>query len=160
MGVSAGVIRPEAYDFQEFVHARPQVLSGRQFVNFEGFGEHPAHGHPGVEGAVGVLEDDLHLPPDGPEFPPAQGEHVRAVEKDFAIGGLNQAEDGSACRGFAAAGFPHQAEGLSLPNGKGDAVHRLDVSHGSGEDAPVDGEIFFQVLHVQKQAFHRAFYGD
>jgi len=80
----------------------------------------------GVEGAVGVLEDHLHLTAQAPQVRALGAGDVLAVELDAAAGRLEELEHRAAGGGLAAAGLPHQAEGLALAQLQGDAVDGLD----------------------------------
>jgi hypothetical protein len=93
----------------------------------EGFGEDLADGHAGVEGGVGVLEDDGHVAAEAAEMRGGDGEEVDGgavwrVEEDLAAGGLDEAEEEAGEGGFAGAGFADEAEGLAADEVEGDVV--------------------------------------
>jgi hypothetical protein len=68
-----------------------------------------ADGHPGVEGRIRVLEDDLHVATDGLELVAARLEERLAAEQHVAPGGRNQAEHDLAQRRLAAPGLADQS---------------------------------------------------
>ena len=108
-----------------------------------------AHRHAGIQGGIGVLKDQLHVPPLEAHFLLVQGAQVLALEENAALLGLDQTENGAARGGLAATGFTHQTEGLLLPDGEGDILHRVDITHHLMGDAAPDGEIGFEVLDLQ-----------
>ena len=149
------------------------LLAGTEFVDVDGFSHNVPNGHPGVQAGVGVLKDDLHLPPVGqhiqggllacfgvavpvqhrPALLVLEGafaavkDHLTVVD-DAAVGGLVQAEHGAAHGGLAAAGFPHQAQGLPLADKEGNVVHRLDIPL-VGAMSP-GGEVLLEVLYLDE----------
>ena len=107
------------------------------------------HGHAGIQGGVGVLKDELHVPALLPHSLPVQRTQVLTIEKDLPGGGLDEPQNGPARGRFAAAGFAHQAEGLLLPDLEGDVLHRVDIAHCFPHDAALDGKVGPQILDVQ-----------
>ncbi len=104
-------------------------------------------GHSGVKGAVGILENHLHVQVDFPHILAPVLADVFSVVQDFTIGGLLQAKDGAPQGGLAAAAFAYHAKGLS---GQNLQVH---VFH-SVEKAPGCFEILFQVSGFNKRCSH------
>ena len=106
----------------------------------------------GIEAGVRVLEDDLHLAAQAAHVLAAGRQHVDAVEAHGARGGLHQAEHAARGGRLAAAGLPHQPEGLAGPQLEADAV---DGAHGADlpvPDAAPDREVLDQVLDHQQGA--------
>ena len=94
---------------------------GRALVmDGEGFGEDLADRHAGVEGGVGVLEDDGDVAAEAAELEGGGG--VGWVVEDMAAGGLDEAEEDAGEGGLAGAGFADEAEGLAAGEGEGDVV--------------------------------------
>src|SRR5688572_15980017 len=77
-------------------------------------------------------------------------EEVVAAISDAAAGGWNQAQDGSADGGFAAAGFADQAEGFALLHAEGDVIDGLDVADGPAKDTAADGEPGAEIFHFEQ----------
>ena len=107
----------------------------------EGFGESLADGHAGVEGGVGVLEDDGQFAAEATEvfwwkFSEIEGGFGGGVVEDLAGGGFYEAEKDAREGGFAGAGFTYEAEGLAAGEGEGDVVDDAGFAVGFGE---VDG---------------------
>jgi hypothetical protein len=119
-------------------------------VDQQPLGDDVAHRHARVQRRVRVLEDDLHVAAQRLQLVAAQVEDILAVEKDRAFSGWDQAQDGARDGGFAAAGFPHQAEGFALAHGEADIIHRLDPRDHALEDARAHREIGLEVLHDQE----------
>src|SRR3972149_3543408 len=104
VGVAPGHSRQEPRVAEELLNAGlPCRALGHDAVHGQGLRDDLAHRHPRVERAVRVLEDDLHLPPHGPELGWRGRRQVLALEKDGAAGQLLQLEHAAACRGLAAA---------------------------------------------------------
>ena len=81
------------------------------------------HLHAGVQGGVGILEDHLYAPPKLAELLPLIPGQVLAPEPHRAGGGRDQIDQQLAQGGLAAAGFPHQPQGLPLVDGEGHVRH-------------------------------------
>ena len=85
-----------------------------------------AHGHAGVKRGIGVLEDDLDLAPQLLQTVAGDLGQVFPGEDDAAPGGRQQGHHQAAQGGLAAAGLPHQPQGLPGSQGKTHPVHRLE----------------------------------
>ncbi len=113
------------------------------------------HGHPGVEGGIGVLEDDLHLTAKLLQLPSPQGGHIDLIavplEEDLAPSWLNQPEDRAAASRLAAAGLPDQPQGLPLFDIEAYVINRLDLTHHPAEDPPSHREILLQILDLKER---------
>ena len=81
---------------------------------------------PGRKGIKGVLENDLHLPPEGLGIPFEDLPGGHPVDEHIAAGGVLQADQDTAQGGLSAAGFPDHPQDLSPPHGQRHAVHRFD----------------------------------
>ena len=96
-----------------------------------------------IKGAIGILKYDLHALAVGEHGVGVEGGEVRTVVSDGTGGGPNEAENGPADGGLAAAGFSHETEGLSFGDGEVYAVHglyglaRLEVGVRTAEDTIV-----------------------
>ena len=69
--------------------------------------------HARVERPIGVLEDDLNVPPPRAQRLRAESDEIVAEKFDAARCRFDQAEQHAADRRFAAAGFADQAERLA-----------------------------------------------
>ena len=116
----------------------------------EGLSDDVPDGHTGVQRGVGVLKDHLHFLPPGLKLFLGHMGDVLSVQDDLPAGGVVDTDDGPGAAGFAAAGFPHQTQGLSPGDGKGDVIHRVD------DFFPVDPEILREVFHLQNMLCHFA----
>ena len=72
-----------------------------------------------------------------------------ADEPTTALDVTIQAQNGSAGRGFAAAGFADQAERFFFVNRQGDILDGADIADRFADDAAFDGKIGFQMLDVE-----------
>jgi hypothetical protein len=72
-----------------------------------------AHAHPRIERFGGILEDHLEIAAQRPELALGEVGDVGASELDGSGSRLEQADDGLAEGGFAAAGFTDEAEGFA-----------------------------------------------
>ena len=152
VGIAVHVGLVEAHHLQELLHpGLPGAGLGVQAPDAHGLLDDLPHRHAGVQGAVGVLEHDLHILAHGPQLALVLGHQVHAVKLDAALGGLDEPQHRPGQGGLAAAGLPHQAQGLPLVEVEGDVVHRLDVALGA-EGPALDGEPLAHILHIQQHA--------
>ena len=98
--------------------------------DLEWLGDDVAHRHAGVEGGVGVLEDDLHLLAQGVELLRGDVGNVLTVEIDLAVGGVQKTQHHAAQRAFTAAGLAYHAQGLALRDGEGHVIHGVELAGG------------------------------
>ena len=82
----------------------------------------------GVQAAVGILEDDLHVLPVRAHPTVGQAGNLMALKADASGSGGNQIQDDPTQGGFSAAGLAHQTYGLPLIDVKGNAVQSLHDS--------------------------------
>ena len=73
----------------------------------DAFADDCAGGHSWVEGAVGVLEDDLHTSSEVSELSSAHGVDGLSVEDDLSVVGFLELEDGASEGGFTATALPY-----------------------------------------------------
>ena len=116
---------------------------GEFVVDAEGFGEDLADGHAGVEGGVGILEDDGEVAAEAAELAGGGVEEVDGRSgggggfgggvEDLAGGGFDEAEEEAGEGGFAGAGFADEAEGFAAGEGEGDVVDDGVGAVGFGE---------------------------
>ena len=152
MGEAVGHVRVQADVIQQFGHTLPVFpLVVDQSVDRQRLADDVPRSHARVQGAIRVLEYDLHLAAHGPHLVGASAGNFRAVEPDFAVGGTVEAQDAPAGGGLATAGLTHEPEGFAAHDGKVNVVHGLDVGHGPLEQDPRrNGEVHFQAAYVQQ----------
>jgi len=100
-----------------------------------------ANGHARVKGSIRVLEDHLHLSPHSSELLPFQFGEILSLEINTAIGRPVELQDCPACRALAAAALSDQAQGLTPPDEKADAVYGFDVPYVPLKHTSCDREI-------------------
>src|SRR4029079_9181939 len=133
--IAPGKTRVQAHFFQQRRDPARDLGPARQAVDVNALGYRGPDGHPGIERAVGVLEDDLHPAPQPAKRRFLQGENVVALEHRRAGGRLLQTEDRSADRGFPAARLPHERQRLAAGDLEGDSVNSADYPSASPEKA-------------------------
>src|SRR5207237_6498467 len=102
--VPVGVVRGEADDLEQFLHAPHLCLAAGQPVALRRLADDVPDGHPRVERGIGVLEDDLHVPAQPAQLFLAELEDVPSLEERLAGRRLLEPEDHPAGRRLAAAG--------------------------------------------------------
>src|SRR6267143_4886468 len=108
-----------------------------------------------VERGIGVLEDHLHLPPIGPEFPSSELGDVISIELDLTPSRLGQAHDCPAQGGLPASRLADEAKGLPLPDGEGHAVDGPDLGYIPVEDTASSREPLPEVFCPEDLGVHR-----
>jgi hypothetical protein len=113
---------------EEGVEAGREAFGWGFVVDAEGFGEDLADRHAGIEGGVGVLEDDGDVAAEAAEVAGWEGEEVyrlRGVRGGVgkgAAGGFDEAEEEAGEGAFSGAGFADEAEGLAAVEVEGDVI--------------------------------------
>jgi len=128
-----------------------EVGAGHFFVDLEGVADDAADGHPRIERAEGVLENQTDAAADVSKLGAGGGENVGIVEGDFAGGGGDKAEYASCDGGLAAAAFTDETKGRSVSDGEGDAVDGLYVANGAAQQPLFDGEVGPEVFDPEQE---------
>ena len=79
----------------------------------------------GIERTVGVLEDHLHVFPQGQQVLAGEVRDIPPLEKDRALGDGLQPEQTPTQGRLAAAGLPHDAEDTALGDGQAHVGHGM-----------------------------------
>ena len=141
-------LRPD--ELEQLLHPLASSALGQHVgVDLVRFTDDVADRHARVQRGVRVLEDDLDVAPKLPHRRALLGVDVDAVEGELARGRLLQPHQHPAEGRLAAARLAHDAERLALVQVEGDAVQRLDVSHGAPQYAGLDRVVLDQVLGLQ-----------
>ena len=109
---------------------------------------------PGIERAVGILEDHLHLAPDSEEVPPVEVSDVGTVEIDRSRRWLEQAHQHPAEGGLSTARLSDQTEGLTPIDIEVDVGHCPDPALGSLKNPAADREVLGDPLELDELFFH------
>ena len=150
MGIGVHIAVGQATYLHEFAHLVPNPL-----LAFDGaadpdrFGDDAADGQTGIQRGERVLKDHLHIKADLLHLGPGIGEDVFPVIEHLSAGCLQQAQDGPAEGGFAAAGLSHHAQGLSRVDPEADVVDGM-------EDTGGRFKVFFQVFRFNQWYRHCA----
>ena len=107
--------------------------------------------HSRIERRIRVLEDNLHLASIIAHFLRAQRAQVNAGENHLARVRLMQAQNGSAQRRFAAAGFADHAKRFAAPNFKADVIHRANGFRFAFQKFLLRREVLFQMLDAKQR---------
>ena len=153
MGKTVGHVGVEANVGEEFGHTLAVfAFVVHQPVHGKRFADNVAGSHAGIQRAVWILENYLHLAAHGPHLTGACLSHINPVEQYLAFGRLVQAEDAAPGGGFTATGFAYQAQRLAPAHGEADVVNRLDIGYGALEqNSGGNGEVHLQTAHFQKR---------
>jgi len=112
--------------------------------------QHLGNRHARVERPIGVLEDDLHLAPQGPHLPPREAEDVAAPEADRTGIGIDEAQHQPARGRFAAAALADECQRLSGREAEIDAVDCLDRAARAAEEAGSEPEVLDEALDLEE----------
>jgi hypothetical protein len=123
-----------------------------QTVDDQGLTDNSRNTHARIQGAGGILENDLHLPPKRLEAGAAGGDDICSFKAHLARSGRNQLEDGAAHGGLAAAGLPYQAQGFALSDIEAHAIDRPDMSGDTLQQAGSNREMSVQIHHAHKRS--------
>src|SRR5215203_2295706 len=126
--VAVVVLGIQADHLEKLLHP-PLALAGvtAYVVGLQRLGDDVAYGHAGVQARVGILEDDLHVPPHAEHLLAVVTQYVLAVEDHLALRRFQQAQDEAGERALAAPRLSYEPERLPAAHGEVDAVHSLEV---------------------------------
>jgi len=110
----------------------------------------------GVQARVGILEDHLHLPAQGPQLPCAEVLDSLPLEGDLAGRRLEQPHDRAAERRLAAARLAHEAERLPRLHREADVVDGVHARNLALQHALPDRKVLLDVLDLDKRLTVRA----
>ena len=120
-----------------------------QAVDVYALGDDVADDHARVQGGLGVLEDHLHLPVEGPALIARRLVDVLAPVEHLAARRIVEPDQDPSRRGLAAARLADQAESLALVDLERDPVDRLQV-------LPADPEVLLEVFYLEQRPAVRA----
>ncbi len=147
MGITVIHIRRHPNHFQKlpdpFLSPRPAPLS----VSPQPFLDGLADRHPRIEGTKGVLEDNLHLLPQGFHLLWGKGSDVLPTKHNLSLICLEKFEYEPANGRFPAPTLAHESQGFRLTDLQVHPIHGLDPADDLLEKPPPHGEIFLQALY-------------
>jgi len=144
------VLGQETHDRHHLPHLFVTLSARQNAVDERTLADEPPHRPPWVQGGVGILKDNLHVPSEALHGVLIVGHDVCVVEIDLSLRGFLQPENTAAERGLSATGFPDQPQGLPFLDDKIHAIHRLDRQCGSSKETSVRVKVFLQVSDDQK----------
>src|SRR4029453_3449395 len=139
----------EAHELEQLRDARPARRLRPHSMDHQRFLDDVSDAHTGIERRVGILKDDLHVPPRLPHLRSRITQDVRVPKAHFPGRRLDEAQDAAAGGRFAASGLADEPEGLSLFDRESDAIHRTS-DRGNGEQAGPPAELSDEVAHFQE----------
>jgi hypothetical protein len=128
-------------------------------VDDERFGDAVHHPEAGVEGLIGVLEDNLHLSPEVLERCACEGVQVFTVKPDFAWCRRVERKHRKGGARLSAAAFPGKTQDLAAVHLEAYPVDGLDVSLGFeevGPEAARNGKPYFQRIDLEQWFGHES----
>ena len=135
---------------EELFDARPSFSTAIELVDPQGLGDDLAHRHPRVERRVRILEDDLHITPNGPHLATRDRGDVVALEDDLPGGRLEQLDDRPAQRRLSAPGLTDNSERLPAPDGQVHPVHGPHLADGVLEETRLDRKVLHETLDAEE----------
>ena len=100
----------------------------------ERLGDHVLYPEARVKRTERVLEDDLHIAPNTPQFGGVRLQQIDALEEDRARSRLDETEDEASQRTLARAGFTNQAQRLAFMNVEGNIVDGANLTHAAAAE--------------------------
>ena len=160
MRISAGVIRAQSNNTKKLRHPLFTLTGVRDSMNQHRFLYEFANPHPGVQRAIWVLEDCLHVPAVLHPLLPLKALDVFSLKENLPICNSIQFQDTSPCCRFPATGFTHQSKCLSLIKGKVYSIYCLDHPRLTGKYPFLShGKIFFKIFDFENRlALHISFH--
>jgi hypothetical protein len=147
MGISVGIGRLQSYNFQELLHPPPSIRRlFKNIVHYQGLTDNIANGHPRVQRPKGILENNLHLPPELAQFSRRDSENILTRKKHLACRYGKKANQNPPQGGFPAPAFPQQSKGSLGGYGQADTIDGLHPPGGRTKKTGTMGEVFFYVL--------------
>ena len=149
MGEPAGMLPVQTHQLQQLIDALPALLGIIHLVNDHAFLDNGGNRHSGIQGGVGILEDDLRLFGIVEAVRSLFQVYIFTFIGNFTLGrGINP-HSHTAQGGLSAAGFSHQAHGFALHNVKGHVVHGFQDTAGNLKilaDSIQSNQLFCQFL--------------
>ena len=84
MGIALGMLGIESHLLQKIRDPLLSLLLRPDVEDLQGLPDNPLHGLSGIKRRIGVLKDDLHIPPERPHLLAAQFADVGTLEEDLS----------------------------------------------------------------------------
>ncbi len=142
MRIAVDLVRAQSDTVQQLPDPFLDAVSPGQIVDVQRLGNDITDIHSWIEGAVGILEDNLHLPTQ--LFFPLSGktEYVPSVQKHLSLRGGQQIQDQPAQGRLTAAAFTDQPHGFTASQTEGDPVDCFEPGRISSEKIFLHRKIF------------------
>ena len=156
MGVALGVVGVQAHGLEQLGHQLLGRGARGDAVQQDRLHQRLAHRHARVERAERVLEHHLHVPARALQAGGGQRDDVLAIEHHRAAVRLQQAQQGPAGGGLAAAALAHDGQRFARADREGHVGHRLHGAGGALEHARFHREVLGQVADLENGGAHAA----
>ena len=154
MGKAVHIFDGQLDDIEQFAHPLAPLGGIRHAVDQQGFADQITHHHARIEGGERILKHHLQMAAEGFQSLAVQRCQIGGLpvqrEIDLARAGVERTHDAARHRGFAAAAFADQCQGLAAFDREADIVNRFDVADNLAQQAFADREIFLESLDLQK----------
>src|SRR5215207_4981780 len=124
--------------------------AGGETMDFDAFRDRGTDRHPGIEAAVGILENDLHPATKLAQRRPIEREHVGPLEHRRTRRRLLQPDDRASHRRLAAPALADECQRLAAADLERDAVDRADRRFGALEEA-ARRVVLDQLSHLEQR---------
>eukprot|EP01022_Parablepharisma_sp_SALTPOND_P030360 TRINITY_DN760_c2_g5_i1.p1 TRINITY_DN760_c2_g5~~TRINITY_DN760_c2_g5_i1.p1 ORF type:complete len:1316 (-),score=509.04 TRINITY_DN760_c2_g5_i1:3474-7421(-) len=145
--IALAVLGREAHAGQQCIHARLCALLHAMYQHrlHDGIADR----HARIERGKRILEDELDIATQLAQLAARQLRQVAPAEFDTATGDIDQAQQGTAGGGLAAAGLADDGQGLAGIQIEADLLHRMHALLHTTEDAALDIKAGGQLAHLE-----------
>ena len=113
MWITIDMLRIEAYGLKELFDLSDTLRLAPLMMDDQWLTDKLTDSHPGIEGCLGILEDDLCFSSEIEKIASFESGYIMALKIDGSTGGVYEADDASSDSGLSTSGFPHQSHGLA-----------------------------------------------
>src|SRR5262249_55613792 len=147
--VAPGRLGPHADALEDLADANLSFAIRAEAMRGEALAYDVPHRHTRIQGADGVLEDDLHVAAQRLELAATKAQDSPALERNLARGGGKKAQERATQGRLAAARLADQAQRLAGHARQVDSVDCSDLANRALKDAPPNRKVSAQVLRRQ-----------
>src|SRR5439155_2690770 len=144
----AAVLPAQPDDLEQPVDSGLALLRRADAVDHEALGDDLAHRHPRVEGAIRILENDLHVAADLLHLVCRCLEDALALEEHLTAGRRDQAQDRARNSRLSGARLADETQRFASLNVEAHPVDSLDSGQRQLKQAALDREVLDQVAHL------------
>lgn len=160
VGVPLAGRRVQTDQVQQFRCLLGPLVSGADAMNREGLADDRVDLHPGVQGALRILKDDLHFSAELSHHVAGQCQDILSFEADLALGGLDESQYASAGGGLARAGLSDESQGFPRADAEANAVNRPHLTDDFFQQPAPDWKMLDEVTYFEKHFVCRRAHGS